>query len=366
MAALAAAVMEPVIEAQHRRDDARRAVGGGGDHAPAGGVLLVHRQGPEVDPVHGGQGVGDLAFDLGDDRGVQLLRPSLDVQAAGQAPALAQPPVDTGFHGREDGVEARLHVAVGTKGAFVGGHQACDGQARALRHRQQAFAGVEGIGHRRRNIVGTVAADLLFIADEAAADGEVAAPGHFGAGRVEGGEDQGVGVLLQPLSPSPDDVPLRIEGDVGVRAQPQAPARRDGLQRRLPGVGVHGGRSIARQAQDHRPVRAVAPAGEGEGGVELDLHPGDVAKPPHGLEPFDEPARGGHRAHGVAARRADSELEQVEDADGGHKDSWNVTWRHVGLAQPRRVHDQSGAARMQRGAPSVTRMLALRPTPGRK
>ena len=45
---------------QYRRDDAGRAVGGRGDDASAGGVLLVDGQGDEVDPI-----LGELRFPCG-------------------------------------------------------------------------------------------------------------------------------------------------------------------------------------------------------------------------------------------------------------------------------------------------------------
>ena len=44
---------------QHRRNDPRRTVGRCRDHAPAGSVFFVDRQGEQVDPFHGAQGRAD-------------------------------------------------------------------------------------------------------------------------------------------------------------------------------------------------------------------------------------------------------------------------------------------------------------------
>ncbi len=51
---------EAVVVEEHRGHDAGRAVGGCGDHSPAGSVLLVHRQRRKVHPVHGGERVDVL------------------------------------------------------------------------------------------------------------------------------------------------------------------------------------------------------------------------------------------------------------------------------------------------------------------
>jgi hypothetical protein len=40
------------IVAQGRWNDPSRAVGGGGDDAAAGGILFVHGNGIEADPIH--------------------------------------------------------------------------------------------------------------------------------------------------------------------------------------------------------------------------------------------------------------------------------------------------------------------------
>jgi hypothetical protein len=62
-------------------------------------------------------------------------------------------------------------------------------------------------------------------------------------------------------------------------------------QGRLAGVGIERGRHEAHQAQDHRPVGGVAAAGQGQGGVEPRLDPGDVGSlPASRSRPTNRPA----------------------------------------------------------------------------
>ena len=70
-AVVAGPLGEARVVVQHRRHDAGRPVGRGGDHAAAGGVLLVDRERVEIDPVHHVErvvrspGGGQLTVELG-------------------------------------------------------------------------------------------------------------------------------------------------------------------------------------------------------------------------------------------------------------------------------------------------------------
>ena len=75
------------VVVQHRGHDAGRAVGGRGDHPPAGGVLLVDGEREQVHPVERGQRV-DVAV-VGQQRAVQRGGSALHVQPAGQLALVA-------------------------------------------------------------------------------------------------------------------------------------------------------------------------------------------------------------------------------------------------------------------------------------
>ncbi|GAA3134895.1 hypothetical protein GCM10020001_066900 [Nonomuraea salmonea] len=85
-------------------------------------------------------------------------------------------------------------------------------------------------------------------------------------------------------------------------------------------AGVHGVdvdqlRLFARQAQQDGLVTAVALAGQAERAVQDDLHAGHLVEHSVLVQAAGELVSGGHRAARVGARRADADLEEVEDAD---------------------------------------------------
>ena len=82
-AVIAGAGHEARVVVQHRGNDPRRAVGGGGDHPSAGGVFLVHGERVQRNPVEHRQRIGQRRFGLGEQLPVQLRRPPGDFQATG-------------------------------------------------------------------------------------------------------------------------------------------------------------------------------------------------------------------------------------------------------------------------------------------
>ena len=78
----------------------------------------------------------------------------------------------------------------------------------------------------------------------------------------------------------PDDVAGLVEADAGLAAQHQPLGRAGFDQGRFAGVGIQLGGDEAHQAQDHRPVGGMAASGQGQGGIEPDLDPGDVGQAP--------------------------------------------------------------------------------------
>ena len=55
---------EARVVMQHRRHDAGGAIGGRRDHAPAGGVFLIHRQRVEIHPVQHDQRIAQCRLGI--------------------------------------------------------------------------------------------------------------------------------------------------------------------------------------------------------------------------------------------------------------------------------------------------------------
>jgi hypothetical protein len=122
------------VVVQHRRDDARGTIGGRGDDAAAGCVLLVDRHGVDVDEIQDGELVAQGPLGLGAECAVQFGGAALDQQVAGQAAFGADAALHTGAHRLPDAVQPGIHLGVGAPGLFVGPHHLGDGQAGDRRH----------------------------------------------------------------------------------------------------------------------------------------------------------------------------------------------------------------------------------------
>src|SRR5690606_34237137 len=168
-ALLVAAGAEAVVVVQHRRDDAGRAVGRGGDHASAGGVLLVHRQGVEVDPVQGGQRIAHRRLRLGGQLAVQARRAPRHVQAAGEGAVGADAARDADLHRVPDRAQAVVDLRFAAPCAFVGEHHPRDRQAAVGAALQQLVAAGERVGQRGVVRDDAVLGGLVRIDHEAAA-----------------------------------------------------------------------------------------------------------------------------------------------------------------------------------------------------
>jgi hypothetical protein len=97
-------VVEPV--ADHGRDDARGAVGGGGDDLAAGGVLLVHRHGVGGHPVVDRVGGDEVEAAFPEEGLVDAGGAAPDLEAAGQDALGPEAAVDAGGHDLPDAAEA--------------------------------------------------------------------------------------------------------------------------------------------------------------------------------------------------------------------------------------------------------------------
>ena len=111
----------------------------------------------------------------------------------------------------------------------------------------------------------------------------------------------------------------------GSKAIERRPARLEPLglahlgDERLGRVRIDAVRALAAEAEDHRLVGRVALAGEGERAEQRDLDRGDPVDRAGRDEPVGERRGGLHRPDRMRRRRADADLEELEDAE--HFDS---------------------------------------------
>ena len=150
---------------QDRGHDAGRAVGGGGDHPAAGGVLLVDGQGVEGDAVHRLRGVHLLV-----EVTPELGRAAAHAQAPGQDPARGRPALDALAHHRPEVQQAGPGLLLGAPDGLVREHHVADPQAVVPGAGDELVAGVEGVGHGRRVLAEHGLARLVLVEDEATAD----------------------------------------------------------------------------------------------------------------------------------------------------------------------------------------------------
>jgi hypothetical protein len=84
------------------------------------------------------------------------------------------------------------------------------------------------------------------------------------------------------------------------------------VEPRLHGLGPHRVGRVAEQAEDHALVGRVAVARGAERAEQVDVQARHLRQHAAPFEPLREQQRRAHRAHGVRARRADADLEDVE------------------------------------------------------
>ncbi|CRQ25071.1 hypothetical protein PAERUG_E16_London_17_VIM_2_04_14_00120 [Pseudomonas aeruginosa] len=300
---------------QHRRNDPRRAVGRRGHHAAAAGVLLVHRQGVEVDPVEHAEGIAQAGLRPLAQLAVERRRTAPDLQPAGHDALVAAAGLDAVLHHLPDTQQAGAGFLGGAPGLLVLGHQLADRQAFADAMVEQLPRGLEGERQRRAVLDDAVEAGGLVVDHETAAHRVVLAAADLQAGGVEGTEDHAIGMVGQRLADQ-RKVFLLDEADRPLAEQAQLAAGTDGIEPSGNRGGIHRVRLLALQAEQYRLVAAVALAGGAERAVQLDLDAGSGLQQPLAPQPLGKARGGTHRPHGVGAGRPDADLEQIEDTQG--------------------------------------------------
>ncbi len=145
---------------------------------------------------------------------------------------------------------------------------------------------------------------------------------------IERGEAQAVRMPGQPLAGAFPQVGARIEANRVRAGERQRTTRHHPLMEGGDYVGVEVDRVMALQSAEQRPIGAVAPAGQCQGAVKVDVDGADRSEQPLVTKLADEAPRRLHRTHGVRGRRADATTEQVEDGDLDHAvslEAWPAT-----------------------------------------
>ena len=202
------------------RDNAGRAVGGSGDHASAGSVLFVHRDGVHGDPVEGRERVVYLSvgFELRDAL-VQTWRSAAHVEAARENAAGGHAAFGRELHRAPEREDALLDliaaeicggkINVGPEdsvcggalvgfeqGALIGEDEVGDGELMSLRDGEEFSCAGEWIWNSARGdlLFFRIARELFSRDDEAPADGVEDALGKDAPVSGEGGEAHAVRV----------------------------------------------------------------------------------------------------------------------------------------------------------------------------
>jgi len=314
-AVLVCARDEAHVVMQQRRNDACRAIGRRGDHAPAAGILLVDRQRIEVDPVEDIERVAQVGLGMLAELAVKPGSAAAHLEPAGHHAFGAATGIDAILHDLPDAQQSVAGLCFRPPGGFVGQHQLADAHVLRGTVIEQFSRAVKGVRQRGGILDDAVAAGGLLVDDEAAAHRVVLAAAQLQTGGVEGAEHHAVGMERQRPA-NEGELSLAVEGNRMPAEQLQFATLADRREAGRDAVGIHRFGLLALQSEQHGPVTAVALAGSAERAVQLDPEAGSGGQQFVALQPVGEAPCGAHGADGVRAGRADADLEQVEDAEG--------------------------------------------------
>ena len=304
-------VIEPI--ADDGGHDTRRAIGGGGDDLAPGGVFFVHGHGIKRHPVVDRVGGGHVQAAFGHQGVVDAFGPPAYLEAAGQDTVTFHAARDAVIHDGPEVVDPGVDLGCGADGEFIGAFHRGDGKAGGACHAQHALGGVEGVGDGGEGLVLLVGHVGEFSGgqNKATADGIVGFRQDDIALGIGGAQDQAVGMAGQGGA--------EIEGEVGagIKLQGGQAGGVNGFRIADRGEGgfcflrVIGIGQETCEAEDGGTVGGVADAGKGKRAVERGFEALWMKRA--GAQGIKEASGGDHRAHGVAGRGADTDLEHIED-----------------------------------------------------
>ena len=151
--------------------------------------------------------------------------------------------------------------------------------------------------------------------DEPAADREPGLVGERSRLPVPRDEAHGVGMARRRRHGVEHDGPLGVERNCAPPDEVERFRLAHRHDKRFGGVEIDSLRRLAAESQDHRLVGGVAAPGEGERAKKRDLERGDPIDRARLDQPFGERGGGFHRPNRMGRRRADPDLEELENAD---------------------------------------------------
>ena len=257
---------QPRVVVQHRRHDAGRAVRRCGDHAAAGGILLVDGERPGIHTLHR---VDTPRRGLRLEHAVQLGRAAPHLEHARQQAAGGEAARHAVLHDLPQAREPRLDLGQRPMCTFVGERQFVDLQAGVAAGSEQLRRAGIRIGHGhclagRSRLTGAqhgTPADRVHLLLE-----------QGGAAGVAGRETHAVGVARQQLVAQEQQVHRLVEVDLMAAGQAQARLGPDAGDRGFHDRGVDRRRIVAFETEQDRPVRAMPGAGERERAVQAHVY----------------------------------------------------------------------------------------------
>jgi hypothetical protein len=104
-----------------------------------------------------------------------------------------------------------------------------------------------------------------------------------------------------------------VEGDLVPAGKREAPGLADSADDDVGFVGIALVGALAREAEQDGTVGGVAFAGQRQAAVKRDIDPLGLLEQRLLRQRIDKAAGGRHRPHGMRARRADPDLEEIEN-----------------------------------------------------
>ncbi len=241
---------------------------------------------------------------------------------------------DAVLHRAPDRRQALMDLRGCAPDQLIPPHDFRHGQAMGVAVPEEVFRRFDGKGERDGELA---LVGLAVLNDEAAANGVVRLA-DARAVHQHGRERHAIGMLRETAQGVESAAGCGIEMHRTLAAEHEASRLADRLDSRGDGGRVAGDGVFIREAEHGRHVGHVPPAGLREGAVEVDLDFHDRVEDTELLPALHRSLGRPPRPESVGARRAHTDLEDVESTDGGDRRA--LPWRELkrGLEHARWDH----------------------------